>query len=414
MTNLVVGFEVHGVDKVISVTQNMTPVTPFRRWSTVAAVMLACFVAQSFARFSFGLLLPAMKSDLRISYGLAGWLGTINLAGYLLGTIATSIASLRVPANRLLQLGALTATIGIVILATSSSTPALLVGMVLGGLGGAAAWVPAPSVTASVFPPSRRGFAMGLTSGGIGAGIFVSVLMTNGIRALVNDQGEWRKVWWLEALVGLIAVVCTVLFLSPIKSSGAAPRLSALRSIPRWWAPTLAYVCFGFAYVLFATYVVAGLQEQSGFSSVQATFVFAAFGLGNLSGALGVGRLSDRIGRRSTMAASYALCGFMCALVIHGPKPLAFLFAYLFGFGMAGSVVSLAAHIGDHVTPQAFSAAFGAVTAAFGVSQMLGPRVGGALIDSGWSFGPLFALGGAVWLLGAALALCMPTSLDAE
>ena len=52
-------------------------------------------MAQSFARFSFGLLLPAMKTDLRISYGLAGWLGTINLAGYLVGTILTSIVSMR-------------------------------------------------------------------------------------------------------------------------------------------------------------------------------------------------------------------------------------------------------------------------------------------------------------------------------
>ena len=388
--------------------------TAVRRWTTVASVMLACFVGQSFARFSFGLLLPAMKADLRISYGVAGWLGTINLAGYLIGTLSTSVASLRIPANRLLQLGALTATIGIVILATSTSTPALLVGMVLGGLGGAAAWVPAPSVTASVFPPDRRGIAMGITSAGIGTGIIISVLLTNLVRSRVSDQGEWRKIWWLEAFVGTIAVISTLTFLRPLNSGGAAPRLSALRSIPRWWAPTLAYVCFGFAYVLFATYVVAGLQAQSGFSSVEASFVFAAFGLGNMTGALGIGRLSDRIGRRHTMAASYILCGLMSALVIHGPKPLAYLFSCLFGIGMSGAVVSLAAHIGDHVSPHAFSAAFGAATAAFGVSQMIGPRVGGALIDRGWSFGPLFALGGIVWLIGAVLALCMPSSSHVE
>ena len=53
---------------------------------TVTVVVLACFVAQSFARFTFGLLLPAMKKDLGISYGLAGWLGTINLAAYFVST----------------------------------------------------------------------------------------------------------------------------------------------------------------------------------------------------------------------------------------------------------------------------------------------------------------------------------------
>jgi predicted MFS family arabinose efflux permease len=394
---------------------NQNPTSPnemtsFRRWSTVGSVILACFVGQSFARFSFGLLLPAMKADLRISYGLAGWLGTINLAGYLVGTIGTSIASLRVPANRLLQVGCAVATMGIVILALSTSFPLLLLGMVLCGLGGAAAWVPAPSVTASVFPPERRGFAMGLTSGGIGAGIVVSVLMTNAIRGLANNQKLWRQIWWIEAAVGLVAFIATVVVLKPVQSTGSAPRLSALQSIPRWWSPTISYVCFGFAYVLFATYIVAGLQAEASFSPVKATFVFSAFGAGNFSGAILVGRLSDRIGRRITMATCYALCALMCTLIIHAPSPFTFLCAYLFGIGMAGAVVSLAAHIGDHVTPQAFSAAFGAVTAAFGFSQMVGPRIGGLLLTHGWKFAYVFALGGFVWLCGALVSLFMPTS----
>jgi predicted MFS family arabinose efflux permease len=393
----------------------MSEVTTFRRWSTVIAVILACFVGQSFGRFSFGLLLPAMKADLRLSYGLAGWLGTINLLGYLIGTVATSIASLRVPANRLLQLGCGCATAGIVTLAVATSTSVLLAGMLLCGLGGAAAWVPAPSITASVFPPERRGFAMGLTSAGIGSGIALSVLLTNSIRAIANDQGLWRQVWWVEAAIGFCAVLCTFHFLQPLPSgAGAPPRLSALRSVPRWWSPTFAYVCFGFAYVLFATFVVAGLQAQSGFTSVQATFVFAAFGVGNLIGALAIGRLSDRIGRRATMVASYALCATMCGLIIHGTKPAAFVMALLFGLGMSGAVVSLAAHIGDHVSPQAFGAAFGFITAAFGVSQMIGPRTGGALIDRGWGFGTLFALGGFIWTLGALAALFMPSPTKRE
>jgi predicted MFS family arabinose efflux permease len=351
-----------------------------------------------------------MKADLRLSYGLAGWLGTINLTGYLIGTIATSVASLRVPTNRLMQFGCVTATLGIAVLARATTTPLLLTGMLLCGVGGAAAWVPAPSIAASVFPAERRGFAMGMTSGGIGTGIILAVVMTNGLRAIADNQSSWRQIWWAEAAIGLLAIAASFAFLRPITGTGAPPRLAAVRSIPRWWSPTIAYICFGFAYVLFATYVVAGLQEQSGFSSVQATFVFASFGAGNLTGAIAIGRLSDRIGRRTTMAGCYTLCGLMCALIIHGPKPLAFVVAFLFGLGMSGAVVSLAAHIGDHVSPQAFSAAFGFITAAFGVSQMIGPRIGGALIDSGWGFGQLFALGGVVWLLGAVAALLMPNA----
>jgi MFS family permease len=123
---------------------------------TVTTIVFGCFVGQSFARFSFGLLLPAMKSDLRISYGLAGWLGTINLAGYLVGTLLTSALSLRVPPHRLLQAGIAVATIGMGLLSAVTSVPLLLLGMTLGGIGGAMAWIPAPVVTAGVFAPERR------------------------------------------------------------------------------------------------------------------------------------------------------------------------------------------------------------------------------------------------------------------
>jgi predicted MFS family arabinose efflux permease len=379
-----------------------------RRRLTVVAVMLACFTGQSFGRFSFGLLLPAMKADLSIGYDLAGWLGTINLAGYLVGTIATSVASLRVPAHRLLQIGTATATLGIGVLAVSTATPVLLLGMVLCGLGGAAAWVPAPQVAASVFPPERRGFAMGVTSGGIGLGIVLAVLLTNSTRAIAANDSLWRQIWLLEGLVGVLAIIATSAFLQPmVLANVAPPRLSALTGVPRWWSPTTAYVCFGFAYVMFATFVVAALQERS-FTPTNATFVFAAFGAGNVVGALSVGRLSDRIGRRTTMAACYALCGVACASIIHGPRAGSFVLAFAFGLGMAGAVVSLAAYIGDHVSPQAFSAAFGAVTALFGISQTIGPRIGGGWIEAGMSFSTLFFIAAAVWCTGAVAALAMP------
>jgi predicted MFS family arabinose efflux permease len=371
----------------------------------VLAVMLACFAGQSFGRFTFGLLLPAMKADLNMSYGLAGWLGTINLFGYLVGTIATSILSLRVAANRLLQIGTVLATVGLIFLASSTSVPALLVGMVCVGFGGAAAWVPAPSVAASVFPTHRRGLAMGVTSGSIGTGIVIAVLLTNAIRTRADNPDIWRTIWWVEAAIGCVGIIATFAFLKPVPPQGSSPpKIGVLRQIPRWWSPTCAYICFGLAYVLFATFVVAGLQTESGFSSAKASFVFAAFGLGNLSGAFLIGRLSDVVGRRFTMTGCYLLCGLCSFTILIVPQPFTYALGWLFGLGMAGSVVSLAAHVGDHISPQAFSAAFGAITAAFGIAQMIGPRLGGRFIDEFGRFDLLFALGGAIWVVGAAFA----------
>jgi predicted MFS family arabinose efflux permease len=383
--------------------------TSKERALTITVVVLGCFVAQSFARFSFGLLLPAMKADLKISYGLAGWLGTINLAGYLISTVLTSAASLRVPPHRLVQFGIALSTVGIAILAMTRSTPLLLCGMACGGLGGAFMWIPAPMVAASVFPPERRGFAMGICSSAIGLGIVLATVFTTVTRRLADDPGMWRQIWLGEALIGALTTVLALFVLAPIPvSPGSPPKISVLRTVPTWWAPTAAYACFGIGYVLFATFVVAALEQDAGFGKGHSVWVFALMGAGNAAGAMSVGRLSDRVGRRTTLIASLCAAGTGCLTIIAGVEPVVSIGTIAYGFGMSGAVVSIASYLGDHVRPQDFSAAFGVVTACFGVTQTVGPRLGGAMADSAGSFTAVFAIAAGAWFLGAALASAMP------
>src|SRR5487761_2317464 len=56
-------------------------------WS-VAGLALATTVALGFARFAYGLILPAMRADLHLTYANAGVLNTVNSAGYLATTLA--------------------------------------------------------------------------------------------------------------------------------------------------------------------------------------------------------------------------------------------------------------------------------------------------------------------------------------
>jgi predicted MFS family arabinose efflux permease len=281
--------------------------------------------------------------------------------------------------------------------------------MLLGGLGGAAAWVPAPAVAASVFPPERRGFATGLTSGGIGAGIVLAVILTTAVRAVGGDDDLWRPIWLIEAVVAVAAIVVAIAVLRPIRTvPGAAPRISVLRQVERWWSLTLAYVCFGLGYVLFATYVVAALEQDSGFGATHSARVFAFLGLGNAAGGFIVGPLSDRVGRRATMATCYFGASICALTVVHAGEPLVSVLTFLFGLSMAGAVVSIAAYLGDRVRPQDFGAAFGVITAAFGVAQAVGPRLGGAMADASGDFTGVFTLSAAAWAVGGGLALALP------
>lgn len=49
---------------------------------------LGVAVGNGFARFSYALLLPAMRDDLHWNYAEAGWLNTANALGYVVGAVS--------------------------------------------------------------------------------------------------------------------------------------------------------------------------------------------------------------------------------------------------------------------------------------------------------------------------------------
>ena len=48
---------------------------------------LSAAVGQAFGRFSYGVLLPAVRDDMGISNTLAGFIGGANVGAYLVGTL---------------------------------------------------------------------------------------------------------------------------------------------------------------------------------------------------------------------------------------------------------------------------------------------------------------------------------------
>ena len=105
------------------------------------------------------------------------------------------------------------------------------------------------------------------------------------------------------------------------------------------------------------------------------------------------------------MVATFTAATFACILVTRGTEPLVSIVTFVFGISMSGGIVSIAAYLGDHVRPQEFSAAFGAVTACFGFAQMIGPRLGGQMADRAGNFRGVFYLAAGCWATGAVLSL---------
>ena len=374
------------------------------RWVVVTLVLLACCVAQGFGRFTFALLLPAVKAELLGSYGLAGFIGTMNVAAYLVGTVAMSVLSTRFAAVRLMVSGLVLSSAGLLVLAAAHRPAVLVVGMACTGIGGALIYLPSPGVLAGVFPPEQRGLAIGLASIGIGGGIVFSSQLTNLVRWLADDGASWRPVWAIEGAIAVVVLVLAAALLRvPVTAPSSPPRLTALRHVERWWALAPGYVTYGLAYILVMSYVVAMLEQQAGFGHAHASAAFALIGVAVTAGGVVFGRASDRWGRRATLVAGFLLASASTALLLAEREPFISVAVLGFGSAFAGNITVIAAYIGDHAPPHEFGPAFAAVTLGFGAAQAVGPQLGGWLIDHTGSFTVVFVLSAAVWAVGAVL-----------
>jgi predicted MFS family arabinose efflux permease len=377
---------------------------------TLAVAMVACGVAQGFGRFTWALVLPALDRTLLHSYSLAGLLGTANVGAYLAGTIGVSLVATRHPPERLMCTGLALSATGLALLAVAPGLPALLLGMVLTGFAGALIWIPAPGLAGAIVGEGRRGFAIGVMGAGIGAGIvFASELAA--VVHRVSGEDAWRQIWVVEAAIAVATLAAAFRWLRPARPLETAPRpfrISVLRDVPGWKGITAAYAAYGLGYSLYMSYVVAALEEDAGFSAAHASAVYALVGVAVVFGGMLLGRLSDRIGRRPTLVWGFVVKAGCAALVLVGAEPWAVVSAVLFGLVMSGLGSVVAAYVADHLDPRSFGTAFGVVTSAFGVAQLLGPQLGGWLADSTGSFTAAFVVSSAAALAGAACSATLP------
>ncbi len=157
-------------------------------------------------------------------------------------------------------------------------------------------------------------------------------------------------------------------------------------------------------------FLVARLEDDSGFSSGEASTMFSLVGVATIVGGLLLGALSDRIGRRVTVTAAFVLFAGCSLLLLTGTQPWVAIAAVGTGLMFSGMPSLIIAHIVDHTTVDTYGPAFSAATLAFGVAQMVSPQIGGWMADRLGSFTWVFVLSAAVSMVGAAAVSRLPAS----
>ena len=144
-------------------------------------------VSNSFARFAYALLLPAMRNDLHWNYAQSGSINTFNAAGYLAGALLTRALVGRI-GNRALFCGGMVVT-SLSLLATGlvREVDLLIAARVAAGISGAAVFICGGALSGNILPQrpqlATTTIAIYFAGGGIGlmlSGVVVPLMLQAG------------------------------------------------------------------------------------------------------------------------------------------------------------------------------------------------------------------------------------------
>ena len=384
----------------------------------VALVALGAAVAQAFGRFTYGVLLPAIRDDLGISNTVAGSLGTVNVGAYLLGTIVVAIATSKFRLLQVMKAGFVFSTVGLFLAAIASGPWMVGISLFLTGIGGAFIWIPAPVLAADAMAPERRRLAIGLMGSGIGAGIVFSGQLSAFVRSTYGDS-SWRVVYQVQTAIAVVVVLATYAFLThrqdrPKQSGVGIGGFSTLRQMRGWIPLTFAYASFGFMYLLVIAFLTTKLEDDNGWTGSRAALAFTFVGVAVIFGGPTFIRIAGRIGTRYSLMFAFTLWSALALLAIPGWTIPTLMASAGIGFTFAGIPGLITVYVVENTSMDTYGPSYAAATLAFGVAQMLSPQVGGLIADATGSFTLIFVLSATFALTGTLAALRLPPPIEAE
>ena len=380
-------------------------------WIIVILVALTAAVGQSFGRFSFGILLPAIRDDLGISNTLVGMLGAANVGAYLLGTLAVAWATSRYRLIKVMRLGLVLATLGLLVASVAGSAAMLAFSLFVMGVGGAFLWIPAPVIAADAMPASRRSIAVGLMSSGIGLGVMFASVLSGGLRSSLGDSA-WSSVYQTQCAIAVVVLVLVLLLVRHQQDlpsgSGGLGGFGALQRMSGWLPLLVAYSAFGFMYLLVMGFLTTRLEDDNGWYTADASLAFSVMGFAMIFGGPIFTTIAQRLGVRKTLAIAFGLWPLMLGVVLSGVFALVVPACVILGLLFSGLPILITLYVVENTTAADYGPSFAAATLAFGIAQTVAPPIGGVIADQSGTFLFVFLLSAATSLVGLVAALRLP------
>jgi predicted MFS family arabinose efflux permease len=367
----------------------------------ILILSLAPTIGLGIGRFAYSLVLPDMRDSLGWSYSAAGFMNTINAAGYLAGALVASNLIKRFGLSATVRCGTLVCVASLALCALSGNFVILSMARLLVGLGAAAVFIAGAALAATIAQsrPERANFLLSLFYAGPGLGIVSSGLVAPFVLQAFGP-GSWWIVWW--AMTALTIVMAIPLLLAPIDIKAgvatAVPTPFAIRPVLIY---LIGYFLFGAGYIAYMTFMIAYIRDAGGGAPAQSAF-WCLIGLSAFAtpwawrGVLAL----DRGGISTAIILGVNTIGAALPLLGHSTAWLT-ASALVFGISFFAIVGSTTAFVRINYSPAAWPTAIAAMTIAFGIGQILGPIFTGAITDVMGSLSYALNAGAAMLAAGA-------------
>lgn len=386
----------------------MTNPVPARPWLVLAGLGLGVTVTNGFARFAYGLLLPAMKSELAWTYAQAGWLNTANALGYIAGALLTMLLIRRVPPTQLFAIGMVTTTLALLATGLNSALWWQTAWRIAAGVLGAMSFSTAGTLAAGLFHDDARRNALAIailfgTGGGLGI-----VLAGAALPLMLHAWGpaSWPMGWVVIGCVSLCCVPLSLWAASQLHLPAQAGQDKVAPLPVRRMLPEMAgYAGFGLGYIVYLTFLSAWMTDQQASAGFIA-LVWVVLGASICLSPFVWRPVFARHASGLPLALILTCIAIGSALPVVLPNgPVLLVSAVVFGlsvFMAPGAVTNFAR---QNLPPAAWGRAISLFTLVFAVAQTAGPYGAGLVGDWFGNIGVSLLVAAGLLLAGAALTL---------
>lgn len=330
-------------------------------------------------------LIPTIAEQLNVSLPSAGLLVSLYALGVAIGAPVLTALTGKLPRKWLLVGLMALFTVGNLLAWQAHGYESLIVARILTGLAHGVFFSVGSTIATGLVAKEKAASAIAIMFSGLTVALVTGVPLGTWIGQVFG----WRETFLVVSLLGLVAMVGSILLVPGNLPKGAASsvreQLSVLTRKPLLLVYAKTALGYGGAFTAF-TFLAPILQQVSGFSAGAVSLILLVYGVSVAVGNIWGGKLADRMGPLPALKLLFAgLAVVLLVLTFTAPHPVLAVLTVLvwgaFAFGNVPGLQVLVVKQAERHTPNAVDVASGLNIAAFNVGIALGSVVGGFVVE---------------------------------